>query len=1032
MVRLKLHAKFLFLILGSLVIFLGILSYVIIQREANLLAEKADEQQHFLAFTIYADLKNNMLKGTPRSTLALISSLRGTGGLKRLLVVRKDGSPAFGMEGGRVSDPRLDSLFAGGGEVSFQEQGDAALHTILFPLKNDQDCRSCHRDSGPILGALLISLSREGALREIRDSTRHLALIIGILTVLVGGVLYLVIRRVVLRPLAALSAGADRIGRGDLSHRIFLPAEDELQDLAKAFNVMTARLEESHSGLEENIRERTAQLQSAMDEIQDKAGRLYSYGRDMATISRLSTKIFNAELSRDELLDRFMWGVSRGLGYQKAMFCQVDRRRVWIDVKRNSGLSGLLPAEGLSLLSSDPIVGHVRQGKVAVLDGRTLDPLGYPGNAGEVQPGDIYLIPLLNRALTKTCWQLTSCTRTDCPAYQEQSTPCWLMDDTRCGNPLVESYGDKFAYCMTCPVFPVAGVLMVASPPGKRSSRSRNVSVLRILAAEMAAALENQRLHEANQRMVRELLELHRVTAAALSDLSLSKALDVYTESALKFTGLDACAFWLATPDGQELVRRAGGCVDIAGSAEICPERLPVSEGLIGRAFQEGSAFIADYSVPLKDTTAMGKAAADHGLQALLAVPLRSESGPLGVLSVHKRSTMPFLDTEIAAFMLLANQAAMAINVCVLNEELKNQNRELARQSGLVGGILSGMSSGILLIDRDSTVTLVNEVGAAILRSRREDLLGRRLADVFPETVAFMRTGVGPSQETEIRLGDGTDVPIGFSSTPYRGATGEAGGIIVVYRDLSEIKTLRAELLNKERFAAMGRVVSGVAHEIRNPLFGISSVGQILERELQDPSHLELIRALLAETKRMNQLVEELLLYGRPMQMHLEHCSLAAIWQEVIGMHRGELERRGIGLDSDPLVGQVTAYLDANQIRQVFLNLLRNSIDATRPGGRITIRMLLEDRFIVFRLADTGVGIPQANLDKIFDLFFTTKPKGTGLGLAICKKIVQDHGGDIAVASEEGTGTAVTVKLPYRGTTDEREGEGAGAGQRML
>ena len=1025
MVRMKLHAKFLFLILGSLVIFLGILSSIIIQREANLLAEKADEKQRLLAFTIYSDLKSSMLEGTPRSTLALIKRLRGTDGLLRLMVVRKDGSPAFGMEGGRVSDPRLDSVFAEGREVSFQEQGDEALHTILYPLKNEQDCRTCHRGDGPVLGALLISLSREDALRQIRDSARHLALVLGVLTVLVGCVLYLVIRRVVLKPLAALSAGADRIGRGDLAHRISLSAADELQDLAKAFNVMAGRLEESHAGLEGHIRERTAQLRIAMDEIQDKAGRLYSYGQDMATISRLSTKVFNADLSLDELLDRFMSGMARGLGYEKAMFCLVDRRRVWLDVKRNSGLSGVLPPGGLSLLGSDAIVALVRQGKVAVLDGRSFDPPGSPVNGEEERPGNIYLIPLLNRALTKTCRQLTSCTRTDCPAYNEQDTPCWLMDGTRCRNPLVETYGNKFAYCMTCPVFPVTGALLVASAPRKRSSRSRNVSVLRILAAEMAAALENHRLHEANQRMVRELLELHRVTAAALSDLSLSKALTVFTESALKFSGLDACAFWLATSDGHELVRRAGGCVDENESEEVCPDRLPVSEGLIGRAFQEGSAFVADYTVSLKDTTALGRAAADHGLQALLAVPLRSESGPLGVLSVHKRSTLPFLETEIAAFMLLANQAAMAINVCILNEELKNQNRELARQSGLLGGILSGMSSGILLIDGEGVVTLVNEMGAAILRSNREDLLGRRLEDVFPETEVFIRSGVGHYQETDIRLADGTDVPIGFSSTRYRGASGEAGGIIVVYRDLSEIKTLRAELLNKERFAAMGRVVSGVAHEIRNPLFGISSVGQILARELRDPSHLELVQALLSETKRMNQLVEELLLYGRPMQLRLEYCSLAAVWQEVIAMHRGELERRGIHLDSDPLVGQVTAYLDANQIRQVFLNLLRNSIDATRPGGRITIRMLLEDRYIIFRIADTGVGIPQGNLDKIFDLFFTTKPNGTGLGLAICKKIVQDHGGDIAIASEEGKGAAVTVKLPYRGITGKKEEAGA-------
>jgi signal transduction histidine kinase len=168
----------------------------------------------------------------------------------------------------------------------------------------------------------------------------------------------------------------------------------------------------------------------------------------------------------------------------------------------------------------------------------------------------------------------------------------------------------------------------------------------------------------------------------------------------------------------------------------------------------------------------------------------------------------------------------------------------------------------------------------------------------------------------------------------------------------------------------------------------------------------------------MNQLVEELLLYGRPMKLRLETCNLSAIWRNVLGMHKDELERRGVRLSGNSEIAPVTAHLDANQIRQVFLNLLRNAIDATRPGGEVGVRMLLTDRFIIFKIADTGVGIPPENLDRVFDLFFTTKPKGTGLGLAICKKIVQDHGGDIAVQSEVGKGTAVTIKLPYRGGAD--------------
>jgi signal transduction histidine kinase len=277
----------------------------------------------------------------------------------------------------------------------------------------------------------------------------------------------------------------------------------------------------------------------------------------------------------------------------------------------------------------------------------------------------------------------------------------------------------------------------------------------------------------------------------------------------------------------------------------------------------------------------------------------------------------------------------------------------------------------------------------------------------------------GAYREIEIQTADGAIVPIGFSSTDYLGEQGEHEGVIVAYRDLTELKTLQSELLSKERFAAMGRLVAGVAHEIRNPLFGISSIAQLFERDLKTPVHRELVGALLSETKRLNRLVEELLIYGRPMKLRLERCDLRRLWEDVFTMHRAELERRRITITGDYEVRHPVAYLDAHQIRQVFLNLLRNALDTTPDGGAITIRLLIEDRYIIFKVVDSGAGIPSENLDRVFDLFFTTKSRGTGLGLAICKKIVQDHGGEIMIESGEGRGTTVTVKLPYRAIPEE-------------
>jgi PAS domain S-box-containing protein len=1022
----RLHAKFLVLVLGSLIVFLGALSYALVQREASILARKADEKQHMLALIVFADLKSSMKTGTPRKTLDLMNSIRGAYGLVRLETLRRDGSPAFGVMGTRFDIPQLERAFATGKEVSFLENGPVPLHTILYPLKNEKECLICHGRQKSILGALLVSLSQEDTIREIKESKRNLTFSLVSLIIMIGGMLYFLIRKVVLQPLVILHEGAERIGRGEFEHRINLSTNDEIQDLARSFNEMAGRVEESYAGLEDRIGERTAQLSGAMTEVKNKARRLYEFSRDMATISRLSTKVFNAEQSLDQLLDLFMWAVDHGLGYKQAMLCLVDRTRVWLDVKRDTGLGAMLGITSQSLSGDGPFAALVRTSKELYVPDISRDPAFSRSQrtvASEIR--GLYVIPILSGTRNKMCWRVKNCIHADCPAYKREDELCWLAEKTLCGSDLVRSYPDKLAYCMTCEVFPVLGVLVVGAR-SERPFKRRDISVLRILAAEMGAALENHRLHGDNRQVVKELLELHTLTASALAELSLDRTLDAFVDSALKFSGLDACNFWLLTEDGRELTRRAGGSTGPESGADFCPGRIPAGAGVLGRAFKQ-NAIITEYNMVFNEPTPLGKAAAAQGLPSLLAVPLKTEGRPIGVFSVHKKSTAPFLETEIAAFMLFANHAAMAINVCLLNEELKNQNRELARSISLLEGILASMSSGVMLLDLNGTVELINQAGAEILHTLPADVMGRRLTELAPDAAAFLKSSIGPYQEIEIRTRDGAVIPIGFSSAYCHAAAGARDGIIVVYRDLTEIKALQAEVLNKERFAAMGRVVAGVAHEIRNPLFGISSIGQIFERELSNPAQGELARALLSETKRLNQLVEELLLYGRPMKLMPGWCDLMKLWEEVIGMHRDEAGKKGIRISGDLDIGHTRAYLDANQVRQVFLNLLRNAIDATPSGGEIIIRLLLEDRYIIFKISDTGDGIPAENIDKVFDLFFTTKPKGTGLGLGICKKIIEDHGGVISIESrqwdwlEERKGTTVTVKLPYRGITDEHE-----------
>ncbi len=1006
----RLHAKFLVFVLGSLVLLLGIVSYVLVYRQTELLRQKSEEKQHILAFAVYSTLKENMLQGMPRSTAKLIEDLVGGHGLVRLEVAKKDGTPAFEMRGEKIADPRLARAFETGEELSYEEDGPQPVHTILYPLRNEQVCIECHGKDANILGVLVVSLSQEDASREITTSKHRLALFFAVLILALGTALYLLIRKVLLQPLDILHQGAERIGNGDLNHRIAMTTSDEFQDLAASMNLMASRLEESHAGLEQRVQERT-------NEVEDKARRLYEYSRDLAAISRLSTKVFNAEEPLEKILDRFMQAVGRGLGYEHSMLCLVSRTDARVEVKRDMGLGKFIAIEDQPIAGSEPFVQLVRSAKEHFVEDVSSHPAfsRYRLQAADNRPLSLYVVPILAGTHDKQCWQTMNCIKTDCPAYQREDEKCWLVAGTRCGNILTESFGDKLGYCMSCTVFPVLGVLIV-SVPGGRPFRRHHAAILRVLAAEMGASLENHRLHDDNKQLVRQLLELYRVIAEALSELSLDRALEAFTESTLKFPGLDACSFWLLSEDKRELVHRAGGYTDQTKSPGFVT-RLPSDQGVMGRALLRNQ-IIVEYNLPQNDPTELSKAI--QGLPVLLALPLKTEQGPVGVLSIHKKAASPFLEAQIASFMLIANHAAMAINVCLLSEELKRQNRELARSTNLMGGILSSMTSGVLLLNRQGTVQLINETGASLLGLMPEDIRQRKLVEFVPDADVFLTSPVGPYQQQEITGRTGSVVPLGFSTAYYRGPSGEAEGIIVVFRDLTEIRALQAAIVEKERFATMGQVVAGVAHEIRNPLFGIASIGQIFERELTSVAHQELVRALLSESKRMKQLVDELLIYGRPGKLQYGTCNLGELWEEVIGMNREEVAKKGITITRNFTLGNASADLDGNQIKLVLQNLLVNAIDATPKGGEITVSLNPDDGCVISRISDTGSGIPVENLDKVFDLFYTTKPKGSGLGLAVSRKIVEDHGGEIHLESRqwewlgENRGTTVTVKLPSR------------------
>ena len=218
----------------------------------------------------------------------------------------------------------------------------------------------------------------------------------------------------------------------------------------------------------------------------------------------------------------------------------------------------------------------------------------------------------------------------------------------------------------------------------------------------------------------------------------------------------------------------------------------------------------------------------------------------------------------------------------------------------------------------------------------------------------------------------------------------------------------------KRRLEAIGEVSAGVAHELRNPLFGISSAAQLLRFRVKDDPIVEKnVGRILREVERLNGMVTSLLEYGRPSPIHLAPGDPDMVWDEVIESQRGRLESRALLLHRTRAVPPARCAVDAQQLAQVLSNLLVNAIDAAPDGSDLALHAsLLASGAWQCRLHNGGPAIPPDALPRVFEIFFSTKPGGTGIGLALCQRIIEEHGGTIGLQSAPEIGTTATIVLP--------------------
>jgi signal transduction histidine kinase len=274
---------------------------------------------------------------------------------------------------------------------------------------------------------------------------------------------------------------------------------------------------------------------------------------------------------------------------------------------------------------------------------------------------------------------------------------------------------------------------------------------------------------------------------------------------------------------------------------------------------------------------------------------------------------------------------------------------------------------------------------------------------------------------------------------------GRPAWVVIVIRDLTSMRRMQQELRRHERLATLGQLSAGVAHEIRNPLAGIGTSAQVLLRRFEPrDDRARFVKVILEEVERLDRIVRSLLQYGRPPSPRLRPEAIAPCLSRVLELSAERIEKGGVRVELDVPQRLSTVYIDPELVTQVLLNVTINAIEAMPPGGRLRYELRQVRRrgpqrgpgrrssdspdadpgatprrpdrgwltYQQVRVIDEGPGIPRGVLEKLFDPFFSTKPRGTGLGLSISQTIMQEHGGSIAVASREGRGTTVLLNFP--------------------
>ena len=354
-----------------------------------------------------------------------------------------------------------------------------------------------------------------------------------------------------------------------------------------------------------------------------------------------------------------------------------------------------------------------------------------------------------------------------------------------------------------------------------------------------------------------------------------------------------------------------------------------------------------------------------------------------------------------------------------IGQRMRNVEEVFSALKENLDQILGNLQDGIVLLTHDGRAVLVSEAARRLLMIKNGDGVGLQAQEIFdPSNVlgAALREAYEngePLVQEEMRTESGRRLQVSLDFI-QDDTTQQGLGALVTLHDLESVEEIESELELSRRMAAIGRLTSGVGHEVKNPINAIVVHLELLRNKLSEESapaqrHLEVIES---EIRRLDRVVQTLVDFSRPVEVQLREQDLRDVISDVLALSAEELTRRNIWVESVIPDKPVIVNIDSDLIKQAVINVVENGAQAMPEGGKLRIRLEEDRKTAVLRIADEGGGIPAEIREKIFDLYFTTKSTGSGIGLAMTYRILQLHHGSVEVESEEGRGTEFRFRIP--------------------